>query len=213
MIRDYHQHLKKHSNSLLMKILGFYRHNALVALTPFIMFNNFLNVSVSIDEKYDLKGSTKDREATSKEKAKTSPVLLDLDFTALNRKLYFGKCKDEFLQQLTNDARFLARFNCMDYSFLVGIHKIQSAEKLPSGLLPETLNRNTSVGSNVCQILSVKKDEIYFVGIIDHFTIYDTEKKVAHQAKSLKYKQDELSTVNAQHYCARFCNFISSVIE
>jgi len=138
-----------------MKVLAFYRHNGLVAATSFIMFNNFLNVSVSIDEKFDLKGSKKDREATVKEKAKTAPVLLDLDFTNLNRKLYFGKAKDEFMTQLTADARFLARYNCMDYSFLVGIHKVLDSEK--PDMIPETMYRNTSVGKNVCHILSQKK--------------------------------------------------------
>jgi len=212
MIRDYYQHLKKFNNCLLMKILGFYRHNGMVGSTPFIMFNNFFNVSVSIDEKYDLKGSKKDREATVKEKAKSTPVLLDLDFSAINRKLYFGKSKDEFLEQLNHDAKFLARFNCMDYSFLVGIHKIKDGEKLPE-MTAETMYRQSNMGRNVCHIVSSKKDEIYFVGIIDHFTIYDTEKKVANRAKSLKYVQDDLSTVNAQHYCTRFCTFISSIIE
>lgn len=100
----------------------------------------------------------------------------------------------------------------MDYSFLVGIHKVKDGEKFPD-MEAETLYRNTSIAKNVCQILSQKKDEIYFVGIIDHFTIYDAEKKVAHGAKSIKYKVDDLSTVNAQLYCTRFCTFIGSIIE
>jgi len=158
-----------------------------------------------------LKGSTKDREATAKEKAKTTPVLLDLDFTAINRKIYCGGAKEQFMLQLKTDASFLSRCNCMDYSFLVGIHKVTDNQKLP--IKPETITFHSELGANVCHIVSTDAKEIYFMGIIDHFTVYDVEKKVAHGAKSFKYKPNELSTVNAQFYCDRFCSFIDSILE
>eukprot|EP01125_Pyxidicula_operculata_P006710 TRINITY_DN2308_c0_g1_i1.p1 TRINITY_DN2308_c0_g1~~TRINITY_DN2308_c0_g1_i1.p1 ORF type:complete len:248 (-),score=66.33 TRINITY_DN2308_c0_g1_i1:206-949(-) len=231
-ICDYHHHLQKYPMSLLMKFIGFYSYKS-VSVKSFIMFNNFLHVNVSIDEKFDLKGSTKDREANSREKAKKVPVLLDLDFLSMKRKISMGdELKKKFMLMLREDSSLLSRYNAMDYSLLIGIHKITEDDDIDDikAIFKSTdsnnndNNNNDDSGSNnmvfdsklgkrVCTILSTNEDEIYFIGIIDCLTLYDTEKKIAHGAKSIKYTAQELSTVNAQFYSERFCEFINSIIE
>jgi len=214
IVHDYHQHLVKYPESLLMKVLAFYSLKSTITKTSFIMFNNLLKITVSIDEKYDLKGSTKDREASKIERLKPVPCLLDNDFIAVKRKLHFGPTnKEKFMRQVVTDASLLSRFNVMDYSMLVAIHKIKEEDGPFVDSLKESMFYDSDIGNRVCTILSPNKDELYFIGIIDIFTYYDTEKRVAHAAKTVKYAAESLSTVNAQIYCDRFCNFMESVVD
>lgn len=46
--------------------------------------NNLLPSSITMHEKYDLKGSTYKRKASKRERAKKSPTLKDLDFRGLH---------------------------------------------------------------------------------------------------------------------------------
>jgi len=209
MVSDYHQHLIKYPSSLLMKILGLFKLCDGVHIHYFIMMNNFLQLDVSIDEKYDLKGSTKDREASSGEKVKSSPVLLDLDFSAVQRKIHLGDLKQPFLDQLALDSLLLSRYNVMDYSLLIGIHT-KKEKKHPKS---DEIVMNSSLGKNVMQIAAHKVDEIYFIGIIDCLTPYNWKKVVAHTAKSTQWSSDELSTVNAQFYSERFIKYVQSICE
>jgi len=73
----------------------------------------------------------------------------------------------------------------------------------------ESLIYDSKFASGVCTVLS--HAEIYFLGLIDILTPYDAQKKVA-SAISLSYTPEEISSVNAQFYCERFLNFVSSVI-
>uniref|UniRef100_A0A6B2L7T9 PIPK domain-containing protein n=1 Tax=Arcella intermedia TaxID=1963864 RepID=A0A6B2L7T9_9EUKA len=213
MIHDYHQHLVTNPQSLLMKVLAFYSIKNTISRESYIMFNNLLKINVSIDEKYDLKGSTKDREASKVERAKAVPCLLDNDFIAAQRKLHFGPVKAEFMKQLVADSSLLCRFDSMDYSFLVGIHKVKPEDKEFVQSQKSSIFYNSPLGDKVCTIISSDKTEIYFVGVIDIFTFYDAEKRVANAAKSVKYSEDSLSTVNAQKYSSRFCTFVDSIID
>jgi len=55
--------------------------------------------------------------------------------------------------------------------------------------------------------------EIYYVGIIDILQKYNSKKKIAHIAKSLRYSKDALSTVGPTHYATRFKDFITKVFS
>eukprot|EP01130_Rhizamoeba_saxonica_P006041 TRINITY_DN2394_c0_g2_i1.p1 TRINITY_DN2394_c0_g2~~TRINITY_DN2394_c0_g2_i1.p1 ORF type:complete len:412 (-),score=95.45 TRINITY_DN2394_c0_g2_i1:69-1304(-) len=211
MIRSYHDHLQNNPESLLMKIIGFYRYRS-IPNKSFIMFNNLLLTDASIDEKYDLKGSTKEREASNSEKAKDSPVFLDNDFTAFNRKLFLGDLKDRFLQQVYADAELLAQFDIMDYSILVGIHTNEEYDH-PEGR--EAISFNSDLARNVCHISTPEDapNEIYFIGIIDNLTHYNTSKKIAHGFKRIKWTKESLSTVPARLYCDRFKDFVTEIVQ
>uniref|UniRef100_A0A8C6U8P5 Phosphatidylinositol 5-phosphate 4-kinase type-2 gamma n=1 Tax=Neogobius melanostomus TaxID=47308 RepID=A0A8C6U8P5_9GOBI len=54
--------------------------------------------------------------------------------------------------------------------------------------------------------------EIYFMGLIDVLTQYDTKKKAAHAAKTVKHGAGaEISTVHPEQYAKRFRDFISNI--
>uniref|UniRef100_A0A3B5MBM0 Phosphatidylinositol 5-phosphate 4-kinase type-2 gamma n=1 Tax=Xiphophorus couchianus TaxID=32473 RepID=A0A3B5MBM0_9TELE len=54
--------------------------------------------------------------------------------------------------------------------------------------------------------------EVYFMGLIDVLTQYDTKKKAAHAAKTVKHGAGaEISTVHPEQYAKRFRDFISKI--
>uniref|UniRef100_A0AAR2IXD8 Phosphatidylinositol 5-phosphate 4-kinase type-2 gamma n=1 Tax=Pygocentrus nattereri TaxID=42514 RepID=A0AAR2IXD8_PYGNA len=55
--------------------------------------------------------------------------------------------------------------------------------------------------------------EVYFMGLINILTHYDTKKKAAHAAKAVKHGSGaEISTVHPEQYGKRFLEFISNII-
>jgi 1-phosphatidylinositol-4-phosphate 5-kinase len=84
--------------------------------------NNVFQTSLRIHERYDLKGSTLGRCASEDEKKKENPILKDLD---VSTNIYLGKEKtDVVLKQLESDCGFLRENLVMDYSLLLGVHRI-----------------------------------------------------------------------------------------
>lgn len=56
------------------------------------------------------------------------------------------------------------------------------------------------------------RNEVYFMGLIDILTQYDTKKKAAHAAKTVKHGAGaEISTVNPEQYAKRFMDFIANI--
>uniref|UniRef100_A0A672I8S2 Phosphatidylinositol 5-phosphate 4-kinase type-2 gamma n=1 Tax=Salarias fasciatus TaxID=181472 RepID=A0A672I8S2_SALFA len=56
--------------------------------------------------------------------------------------------------------------------------------------------------------------EVYFMGLIDVLTQYDTKKKAAHAAKTVKHGAGaEISTVHPEQYAKRFRDFISNIFS
>eukprot|EP01102_Stenamoeba_stenopodia_P020868 TRINITY_DN827_c0_g1_i2.p1 TRINITY_DN827_c0_g1~~TRINITY_DN827_c0_g1_i2.p1 ORF type:complete len:455 (-),score=99.70 TRINITY_DN827_c0_g1_i2:140-1504(-) len=55
-------------------------------------------------------------------------------------------------------------------------------------------------------------EEVYHIGIIDCLTNYGKRKKIANFCKSMRWKQEALSTVDATFYADRFMKFMSKVI-
>lgn len=54
--------------------------------------------------------------------------------------------------------------------------------------------------------------EVYFMGLIDVLTQYDTKKKAAHAAKAVKHGASaEISTVHPEQYAKRFKEFITTM--
>ncbi|XP_075966947.1 phosphatidylinositol 5-phosphate 4-kinase type-2 gamma-like isoform X1 [Anarhichas minor] len=54
--------------------------------------------------------------------------------------------------------------------------------------------------------------EVYFMGLIDVLTQYDTKKKAAHAAKAVKHGAGaEISTVHPEQYAKRFREFITKI--
>lgn len=125
----YHYIVEKHAKTLLPQYLGVYRITVDNKETYLLVMKSVFSTKFKIHKKYDLKGSTVDRQASSKEKTKENPTFKDNDFTKDNAKLRIGdEVKKDLLQRVRDDVEFLTSLNIMDYSLLVGIHDLDLAE-------------------------------------------------------------------------------------
>jgi hypothetical protein len=69
------------------------------------LLNGICYVIANCCRKFDLKGSTVDREASDKEKEKDLPTLKDNDFVKEGMKIYIGDdAKEKLLETLTADV-------------------------------------------------------------------------------------------------------------
>lgn len=130
LLKQYHPHIvERHGKTLLPQYLGMYRLTVEGAETYIVVMRNIFTTRLKIHKKYDLKGSTVDREASDKEKEKDNPVLKDNDFVKDGCKMYIDtEAKDKILEMLTADAMFLSKMNLMDYSVVLGIHDCERSE-------------------------------------------------------------------------------------
>lgn len=68
-----------------------------------------------IYRKFDLKGSTVDREASDREKEKDLPTFKDNDFVKEGMKIYIGdEAKEKLLNTLTHDVEVRTNFDSRD---------------------------------------------------------------------------------------------------
>ncbi|VVC98481.1 unnamed protein product [Leptidea sinapis] len=238
-LKHYHPYIvERHGKTLLPQYLGMYRltvdgiEHYLVATRN--VFSNHLN----IHRKYDLKGSTVDREASEKELEKDLPTLKDNDFIKQG---------------------FLTKLHLMDYSLLLGLHECGRGEAEAEAARQreaenetdndtdtdtDTDNRhadrwgyNTPPDSprgfarqsslryegiipelDIYAIPSQEgspRKEIYFVALIDVLTHYGVKKQAAKAAKTVKYGSnvDGISTCDPEQYGKRFIEFVAKAIE
>jgi 1-phosphatidylinositol-5-phosphate 4-kinase len=123
VLQPYHAHaVTMEGKTLLPHYLGMYRLTVNNTETYWIVMRNVLSSSVTVHQKFDLKGSTVDRAASHKEKAKETPTLKDNDFMGTGERIVIGENRVTFITRLSNDVQFLQSLNIMDYSLLVGIH-------------------------------------------------------------------------------------------
>ncbi|KAG8231339.1 hypothetical protein J437_LFUL012249 [Ladona fulva] len=93
-----------------------------------VVMRNVFSNHLRTHRKFDLKGSTVDREASDKEKEKDLPTLKDNDFVKEGLKVYIGdEAKEKLLETLTADVGFLTKLHLMDYSLLLGLHDVERA--------------------------------------------------------------------------------------
>lgn len=131
ILRAYHQHVvEKHGKTLLPQYLGLYRVTVDGTETYLIVMRNIFGRKYAVHRKYDLKGSTVQRQASEKEKTKELPTLKDNDFLEDDYKLLLpSDARQKLIDMLSADTEFLAKLRLMDYSLLVGIHDLDRAEK------------------------------------------------------------------------------------
>lgn len=131
LLKEYHPYVvERHGKTLLPQYLAMYRLTVEGAETYLVVIRNIFSSCLNVHVKYDLKGSTVDREASEKEREKDIPTLKDNDLMKDGRKVLVGpEAKEHFLEMLTADVNFLSRMNVMDYSLCLGIHDVERAEQ------------------------------------------------------------------------------------
>ena len=91
-----------------------------------VVMRNVFSNHLKIHKKYDLKGSTVDREASQKEREKDSPTFKDMDFLNDKVKIHIGdEAKARLMDTLRADVTFLTSLHLMDYSLLLGESKFK----------------------------------------------------------------------------------------
>lgn len=111
----------------------------------------------------------------------------------------------------------------MDYSFLIGVHKKSyddeqkeevKKEEVTEGdskkLLPE---RISLFKTNQGGVESVSGHELYFLTIIDIFTVWNVKKRMEHSFKSLVHEANAISAVHPTLYRERFLSFLEQRFE
>jgi len=124
LLKQYHPFIvERHGKTLLPQYLAMYRLTVDNQETYMVVMRNIFSGFLKVHRKYDLKGSTVDREASDKEKQKDSPCFKDNDFLNDGVKISIGpEAKEKLIETLTADVDFLTKNEIMDYSLLLGIH-------------------------------------------------------------------------------------------
>jgi hypothetical protein len=136
-LKNYYYYLndnnQQNNNSILSRIYGLYKINftGSISMNLILMKNIYCNFHINnILKKYDLKGSSKNRETliVNKDDYKDK-VLKDINFVGIEKFLYIDK---DHIQELRNivkrDSEFLESLNVMDYSLLVIKIKVNKKE-------------------------------------------------------------------------------------
>ncbi|XP_053612027.1 phosphatidylinositol 5-phosphate 4-kinase type-2 alpha isoform X1 [Plodia interpunctella] len=129
-LKHYHPYIvERHGKTLLPQYLGMYRLTVDGIEHYLVATRNVFSDHLNIHRKYDLKGSTVDREASEKELEKELPTLKDNDFIKQGVRIDIGEAaKDKLLETLTADVEFLTKLHLMDYSLLLGVHECGRGE-------------------------------------------------------------------------------------
>ena len=94
-----------------------------------VVMRNIFSNHLRVHKKYDLKGSTVDREASQKEREKDHPTFKDNDFLNDGAKIHIGEeAKEKLMKTLQADVEFLSGLHIMDYSLLLGVHDVDAAD-------------------------------------------------------------------------------------
>lgn len=131
LLKQYHPYVvERHGKTLLPQYLAMYRLTVDNVETYLVVMRNVFSNHLRVHKKYDLKGSTVDREASNKERERNLPTLKDMDFLQDRIKIYIGEeAKEKLMETLAADVDFLTRLNIMDYSLLLGIHNVDQANQ------------------------------------------------------------------------------------
>ncbi|XP_022903775.1 phosphatidylinositol 5-phosphate 4-kinase type-2 alpha isoform X1 [Onthophagus taurus] len=145
-LKHYHPYIvERHGKTLLPQYLGMYRLTVDNVEHYIVITRNVFSNHLSTHRKFDLKGSTVDREASDKELEKDLPTYKDNDFVKQKLKVYIGdEAKQKLMETLTADVEFLTKLHLMDYSMLLGIHEVERGEE-------EFARQRENESENACQ--------------------------------------------------------------
>uniref|UniRef100_A0A914CA90 PIPK domain-containing protein n=1 Tax=Acrobeloides nanus TaxID=290746 RepID=A0A914CA90_9BILA len=130
LLPGYYLNLHQNTRTVLPKFFGLFCYQSFGKNIRLLVMNNLLPNSIKMHDKFDLKGSTYKRFASKVERAKPNPTLKDLDFNEEYKGGIFldAETYDSLMHVIERDCLVLESFKIMDYSMLMGIHNIDSAE-------------------------------------------------------------------------------------
>lgn len=164
-----------------------------------LVMANVFGGAMSIDRRYDLKGSTHGRVASKKECAKRAPCFKDIDWVAVEPELGLSVSnRRTLIEAIKLDLGFLAKFGLMDYSLLVGVHEIH--QDAPS--VYEAMN-----------VVTVRDQTRHcYVGIIDVLTPYRFKKRAETFVLGTIVCGRDVSCQHPKVYADRFFRFMDTQV-
>jgi len=229
----YYKHVTTNPDTLIIRFFGLHKVKKPRGQGGYyfvIMGNIFAQACGDLHEKYDLKGSSVGRTCGVK---RPGAIWKDLDF---DRNLTLGPEKRAvFLDQVHRDSEFLERIGIMDYSLLLGIHKITITEE-PIGEAGDVIHASPSYSVQESEQENMRmlfnsvftRDEggfgatdednnpiaeLYYMGIIDILQPYSLGKRFEHNFKSLRWDPYEISAVDPTTYARRFVAFLEAHVN
>uniref|UniRef100_A0A7S3NTI8 PIPK domain-containing protein n=1 Tax=Euplotes crassus TaxID=5936 RepID=A0A7S3NTI8_EUPCR len=236
ILRNYYNHIEKYDSTLITRIYGLHKmifsrktRRSSVKTLYFCIMNNVFHTTKEIHRRYDLKGSTQGR-TTKYANNIFDPTIALKDNDIVDEENYFIIQEDmceKFTKQVEADVQFFKENNIIDYSLLIGIHDKKADPNTGKNYVSNiSMMSESDAGTRTVRdyvqshslpfyeqdeggIQNFNKKEIYFLGIIDILTEYNTKKKMEHFFKRLKYG-NSISCVPPDRYAKRFDEFINS---
>ena len=202
ILPKYYEHLVKYKNTYLPKFFGCYKLIKKVKKKKkyvyFIIMMNVFSTNKQIHVRFDLKGSTLNREVLSKNEkysqsyknilGKYSYSLKDIDFDYFKKHIYIDNhIYEQIIEQLNQDSLLLKECNINDYSLLLGIHKNKlhsNVSNILDNINDDDLNQN------------VNKSELSF-NDIDKGDISIREKNISTNRKLKEDSSSQLSSITS----------------
>jgi len=207
ILPNYYRHLHEYPESLIVKIFGIHKiiftklqaaHRNRKSIR-FCIMNNTFDTNFKIDLRYDIKGSLYKREVVSNN---PQVALKDKNLLNTGRKLYLSASdREKLISAIKKDVKFFQENDIIDYSLLLGIHKVTAED--------EPLVRYELRNRNRMTLLSSEGGECYYISIIDFFTQYDFKKKSEFFFKS-NFLSKDISAIPPRPYGERFDKFIET---
>ncbi|XP_050505015.1 phosphatidylinositol 4-phosphate 5-kinase type-1 alpha isoform X15 [Diabrotica virgifera virgifera] len=191
LLAGYYMNLNQNPRTLLPKFFGLYCYQCNSKNVRLVVMNNLLPSSITMHQKYDLKGSTYKRKASKAERAKRNPTYKDLDFMEHHPEGIFMEADtyNALTKTIHRDCRVLESFKIMDYSLLLAIHNLDQAQKEKmerksqsniDRLVPEGQLGDTSSALILEEREREKEDRMGAAGALNRSKSINRQRLVAH---------------------------------
>lgn len=230
ILQDYYNYMLNNPETLVQRYYGLHSMTLNKQTIYFVVMNNCFNTNLKLSYKYDLKGSSYQRLSREPsdinyEKYDFCIPLKDNDLRDRKEFFVFEKIeKDQLLDQLERDSKFLATKNINDYSLIIGVHIIETTNKgnLKNQLIQEALNLANGTDDIPCRhpfyesmkggMITKDLTKILYLGVIDIFTVYAGKKKLEHAFKSI-FQGRGISCQPPDDYSQRFLSFVNEIFK
>ena len=222
-LKKYVQYIDKNPNTILSRVVGLHAIRLYGLTKYFVVSENIFLSSLKPSEVYDLKGSWVGR--YTKYSIQSGKTLKDGD---LKRFIVLNKTtREQLINQLTADSKFLSSCQIMDYSLLLGIYHLKMA---PNNIdnnndddddakyiniddeNQEKAALNNYAGGIRAEI--IEGPGLYYMGIIDTLQPYNWKKKMETFLKTYILRDDGngISCVEPSFYQTRFMNYMKNIV-
>lgn len=230
MLEKYEQHFKENPDSLIAKLYGAYTFASTEIGEKFnlIIMKNLNGVPGKfVEKKYDMKGSTYDRELLKGKPYSKELVgdncMKDIDFLNVEKKLFLRpELRQQFLQQVENDSMFFKKVKLIDYSFMVFVVNKDSyrneieATKDQGYIDKMNINDRFITKNKLGCLENTEEPGIYYhVGIVDYLQPYTWGKFFEKVTKKITKANINLDTSSQdpKYYSERFIKFAHKIVE